>query len=64
MARKTHYPSPSEEKHVEQVREIIRKSRKLLEISQPDTFLARRTHEPFPSEQGDDAQDGQRRKPA
>ncbi|WP_448031372.1 hypothetical protein [Bradyrhizobium liaoningense] len=64
MAKQPHYPLQSDEKHVQQVREAIRKARKVLELPQPDTFLGRRTHEPFPSEQADDAQDGQHRKPA
>ncbi|QOZ09087.1 hypothetical protein [Bradyrhizobium sp. CCBAU 51765] len=62
MAKQTHFPLQSDQKHVAQVREAIRKARKVLELPQPDTFLGRQTHEPFPSEQGDDALDGQRRK--
>lgn len=63
MARQTHYPLESDEKHVERARKAIRESREVLMLPRPDTFLGRRTHEPFPSEQGDDAQDGQPRKP-
>ena len=62
MAKQTHYPLQSDQKHVEQVRDAIRESRRALDLPLPDTFLGRRTHEPFPSEQDDDAQDGQPRR--
>ncbi|PJG54096.1 hypothetical protein CVM73_16915 [Bradyrhizobium forestalis] len=62
MAKQTHYPLQSDEKHMEQVRKAIRESWEVLTLPRPDTFLGRRTHAPFPSEQGDGAQDGQLRK--
>ncbi|WP_257194178.1 MULTISPECIES: hypothetical protein [unclassified Bradyrhizobium] len=57
MAKQTHHPLPSDALHIEQVRNSIREARKALELSPPDTFLGRRTHAPFPSEQRDDEQD-------
>lgn len=57
MAKQTYRPLPSDALHVEQVRSSIRESRKAPELPQPDTFLGRRTHEPFPSEQRDERQD-------
>ncbi|UWU89925.1 hypothetical protein [Bradyrhizobium sp. CB1015] len=64
MAEQIHHPLESDEKHVEEVRKTIREARAVLELPLPDTFLGRQTHAPFPSEHDDDAQDGQRRKPA
>ncbi|WP_456746097.1 hypothetical protein [Bradyrhizobium sp. USDA 4354] len=63
MAKQAHYPLQSDQKHVEQVRKTIREARTVLELPPPDTFLGRRTHEPFPSEQADDAPGEQRREP-
>lgn len=34
----------------EQIREVIKESRELLKQPSPDTFLGRKTQEPFPSE--------------
>lgn len=37
--------------HVEQIREVIKRSRELLANNPvPDTFAGRKTHEPFPEE--------------
>ena len=48
MDRLTIYiPLPVERKHLEQMREVVKNSRKLLEQPVPDTFLGRKTHEPF-----------------
>ncbi|RXH04588.1 hypothetical protein EAV90_09340 [Bradyrhizobium vignae] len=63
MAKQSHYPLASDEKHAEQVRKAIRESWEVLTLPRPDTFLGRRTHEPFPSEQGEGAQDRQPRRP-
>ena len=63
MAKQPHFPLQSDEKHVEQVRQAIRESLEVLTLPLPDTFLGRRTHEPFPSENDDDVQDGHRPKP-
>lgn len=63
MAKQTHYPLQSDEKHMEQIRDAMRESKKALDLPLPDTFLGRRTHEPFPSEQDDASPDGQPRKP-
>ncbi|MCA1411572.1 hypothetical protein I6F30_10465 [Bradyrhizobium sp. NBAIM20] len=43
-------PLPVDHDTVEYMRRIARESRELLKQSPPDTFLGRRTHEPF---QGD-----------
>ncbi|MEY9362310.1 hypothetical protein ABH994_005031 [Bradyrhizobium yuanmingense] len=43
-------PLPADHDTVEYMRRIARESRELLKQSPPDTFLGRRTHEPF---QGD-----------
>ncbi|MCA1545714.1 hypothetical protein I6F36_02660 [Bradyrhizobium sp. BRP19] len=64
MAKQPYYPLQSDEKHVEQVRKAIRESLEVLTLPRPDTFLGRKTHEPFPSEDDDDVQDGQRPKQA
>jgi hypothetical protein len=63
MAKQTHYPLSSDKKHVEQVRQTIRESRRVLELPEPDTFLGRQTHKPFPSEDPDDVPRKQHRKP-
>lgn len=57
MAKQIHFPLQSDENHVEQVRDAIREARKALELPLPDTFLGRRTHEPFPNGQGDNHQE-------
>ncbi|MCA1385889.1 MULTISPECIES: hypothetical protein [Bradyrhizobium] len=64
MTKQIHHPLQSDEKHVEEVRKTIREARAALELPLPDTFLGRQTHEPFPSENDDDAQDRQRHTPA
>lgn len=64
MAKQPHFPLQSDKQHVEQVRKAIREALEVLTLPRPDTFLGRKTHEPFPSEDDDDVQDGQRRKPA
>ncbi|MCA1362349.1 hypothetical protein I6F14_30550 [Bradyrhizobium sp. IC3069] len=64
MAKPTRYPLQSDEKHVQQVRKAIRESLEVLTLPRPDTFLGRKTHEPFPSEDDVGVQDGQRSKPA
>lgn len=63
MAKQIHHPLQSDEKHAEQIRKTICASWEVLKLPRPDTFLGRQTHEPFPSEQSDDAQREQRRKP-
>lgn len=40
-------PTLTEKRHIEQMREVLEESRKLLEQPVPDTFLGRQTHEPF-----------------
>jgi hypothetical protein len=64
MAKWPHYPLQSDEKHADQVRKAIRESLEILKLPRPDTFLGRKTHEPFPSEDDHDVQDGHRPKPA
>ena len=49
MYRPTIYlPTLGEKRHIEQVREVLEESRKLLEQPVPDTFLGRKTREPCP----------------
>jgi len=64
MAKQPYYPLQSDEEHVEQVRKAIRESLEVLALPRPDTFLGRKTHEPFRRENDDDVLDGQRPKPA
>lgn len=40
-------PLPVEHEQAEHMRQIVRESRELLKQPPPDTFLGRRTHEPF-----------------
>ncbi|WP_439402986.1 hypothetical protein ACNJYA_12500 [Bradyrhizobium sp. DASA03068] len=40
-------PLPVEHEQAEYMRQIVRESRELLKQPPPDTFLGRRTHEPF-----------------
>ncbi|MGX4803196.1 hypothetical protein [Bradyrhizobium guangdongense] len=37
-----------------QMREQVKKALEILKTDVPDTFLGRKTHEPFPSEDGDE----------
>jgi hypothetical protein len=41
-------PTPIEKEHVDQMRDVVKEARKVLEQPVPDTFLSRKTHEPFP----------------
>ena len=43
-------PLPVDHDTVEYMRRIARESRELLKQSPPDTFLGRKTHEPFPDD--------------
>lgn len=48
MAQSVYYSLQSDAKHTQQMREDIREAKKVLTLPQPDTFLGRKTHEPFP----------------
>ncbi|UWU82654.1 hypothetical protein N2605_23990 [Bradyrhizobium yuanmingense] len=43
-------PLPADREQTEYMRQIVRECRELLKQSPPDTFLGRRTHEPFQRE--------------
>jgi hypothetical protein len=43
-------PHETDPKQAEQTREIAKTSREVLQQPEPDTFLGRKTHEPFPRE--------------
>ena len=43
-------PTPIDHEQAEKMREVVEKSRELLSQPPPDTFIGRRTREPFPSE--------------
>jgi len=43
-------PTRTDENQVEYIREVIKASCKVLQQPTPDTFLGRKTHEPFPQE--------------
>lgn len=42
-------PLPVEREQAEMMRELMREARELLKQPPPDTFLGRKTHEPFPA---------------
>ncbi|WP_407188585.1 hypothetical protein [Bradyrhizobium centrosematis] len=44
------WPLPVEREQAEYMRQIVRECRELLKQPLPDTFLGRRTYEPFPHE--------------
>ena len=48
-------PPGTDAEHAERTREVVRTSRKVLERASPDTFLGRKTQEPFPEEEGKEA---------
>ncbi|WGD49189.1 hypothetical protein QA641_26535 [Bradyrhizobium sp. CB1650] len=50
MAKQIHHPVPSDADHAEQMRKTIQDSWEVLALPRPDTFLGRKTYEPFPSE--------------
>jgi hypothetical protein len=43
-------PIQSDADHAEQIRKLVRESREALKKASPDTFLGRKTQEPFPKE--------------
>ncbi|MDA9421647.1 hypothetical protein [Bradyrhizobium sp. CCBAU 53380] len=43
-------PFPIDADQAEYMREVVRKSRELVNEPAPDTFLGRKTQEPFPTE--------------
>ncbi len=43
-------PMMSDEEHAEQIREAVKLSLEILKQPLPDTFLGRKTQEPFPRE--------------
>ena len=49
----TYRPRSADAAYVEYAREILAQARKLLEQPPNDSFLGRKTHEPFPSEDDD-----------
>ncbi|MGX4801899.1 hypothetical protein [Bradyrhizobium guangdongense] len=60
ISRHIHHPLRIDAAHIEMAREAIRAALEVLRQPQPDTFLGRETHEPFPRENaqsntGDDA---------
>ncbi|MBH5368953.1 hypothetical protein [Bradyrhizobium glycinis] len=44
------WPLPVEQDQNEYMRQIVRECRELLKQPLPDTFLGRKTYEPFPAE--------------
>ncbi|WP_161491873.1 hypothetical protein [Bradyrhizobium centrolobii] len=44
-------PSNDEPERVEFLRQIVNEARKVLNAASPDTFLGRKTQEPFPKEE-------------
>ncbi len=50
MADRGDFRPPSITPFIEQLREIIARSRELLKEPPPDTFLGRKTQEPFPTQ--------------
>lgn len=51
-------PLPADHEQAEIIREAMRKARELLQPPPPDTFLGRKTMEPFPKEEEPDADAG------
>ncbi|WP_407158444.1 hypothetical protein [Bradyrhizobium sp. STM 3557] len=51
-----HHPSSSDFDQTTQMRRIVQRARELLKQSLPDTFLGRKTFEPFP-QQGEPARE-------
>jgi hypothetical protein len=43
-------PSEHEPEIIDALHEILQDARKVLELAMPDTFLGRKTQEPFPKE--------------
>lgn len=43
-------PLPADREQAEIMRELMRKARELLQQPPPDTFLGRKTYEPFPED--------------
>ncbi|MGY8709242.1 hypothetical protein RAD16_26160 [Bradyrhizobium sp. 18BD] len=52
--RHINYPLASDTAHVEQMRKLIREAIEVLKLPETDTFLGRKTHEPFPPEEPKD----------
>ncbi|MCP1969692.1 hypothetical protein [Bradyrhizobium elkanii] len=48
---RVHYEVAQIVKQIAFVREIIARAAELLKLSPPDTFLGRKTYEPFPQEE-------------
>lgn len=44
-------PSSDEPGHVDLLRQFVEEARKVLDVALPDTFLGRKTYEPFPKEE-------------
>jgi len=47
---RTYWPIRSNAGYVEYIGEVLKASCKVLQQPTPDTFLGRKTHEPFPKE--------------
>ena len=46
-------PTQTDAEHAKQIREIIQQFREVLKQPPPETFLGRKTHDPFPKEEAD-----------
>ncbi|MCJ9702332.1 MULTISPECIES: hypothetical protein [unclassified Bradyrhizobium] len=53
MQTPIHFPLSSDAEHVEHARRTIREAWDVLTTSLPDTFLGRKSYEPFPKERLD-----------
>ena len=53
--QRVYRPLHSDADYTERVRELVKESRDVLKRPNPDTFLGRKTQEPFPAEDTDDA---------
>ena len=50
MPKPIHFPLSSDAAHAEYARRMIREALAVLATSQTDTFLGRKSHDPFPKE--------------
>lgn len=55
MQKTIHFHLPSDAEQTEHARKAIRTALEVLAKSQPDTFLGRKSYEPFPKEESDPA---------
>jgi len=50
-SNRTRLPTQSDAEHAEEIRKLIEESREVLKPPSPDTFLGRKTQDPFPKEE-------------